>query len=72
MNIGVYILNPFFFIELMFLHRRRVQGHPKIEFVFVHATNFSFADNEFDAVPISFGLRNVVDVNRNFENWMFP
>lgn len=33
--------------------------HPEIEFVFADATKLPFKDNEFDAVTISFGLRNV-------------
>jgi len=37
--------------------------HPEIEFVFADATKLPFKDNEFDAVTISFGLRNVVDVD---------
>lgn len=36
--------------------------HPKIEFVFADATKLPFAKAEFDATTISFGLRNVVDV----------
>jgi len=36
--------------------------HPEIEFVFADATKLPFKDAEFDAVTISFGLRNVVDV----------
>jgi len=32
-----------------------------IEFVVADATNLPFRENEFDAVSISFGLRNVVD-----------
>ena len=36
--------------------------HPELEFVFADATNLPFKDAEFDAVSISFGLRNVVDV----------
>lgn len=40
------------------------QRHPDIEFVFADATALPFADNEFDVVTISFGLRNVVDVNK--------
>lgn len=39
--------------------RRR---HPNLQFVFADATALPFADAEFDAVTISFGLRNVVDV----------
>lgn len=38
--------------------------HPDLEFVFADATNLPFAANEFDATTISFGLRNVVDVNK--------
>ena len=38
--------------------------HPEIEFVFADATQLPFADNEFDAVTISFGLRNVVNVDK--------
>ena len=38
--------------------------HPDIEFVFADATNLPFKANEFDAVTISFGLRNVVDVEQ--------
>jgi demethylmenaquinone methyltransferase / 2-methoxy-6-polyprenyl-1,4-benzoquinol methylase len=36
--------------------RRR---HPKLEFVEADAENLPFGDDEFDAVTISFGLRNV-------------
>lgn len=38
--------------------------HPELEFVFADATNLPFKDAEFDAVSISFGLRNVVDVDK--------
>ena len=38
--------------------------HPELEFVFADATNLPFKDAEFDAVTISFGLRNVVDVDK--------
>ncbi|MFM6971807.1 MAG: bifunctional demethylmenaquinone methyltransferase/2-methoxy-6-polyprenyl-1,4-benzoquinol methylase UbiE [Rhodoluna sp.] len=38
--------------------------HPEIEFVFADATALPFADGEFDTVTISFGLRNVVDVEK--------
>lgn len=37
--------------------------HPKLEFVFADATKLPFKDAEFDATTISFGLRNVVDVD---------
>lgn len=38
--------------------------HPELEFKFADATNLPFKDAEFDTVTISFGLRNVVDVNQ--------
>jgi demethylmenaquinone methyltransferase/2-methoxy-6-polyprenyl-1,4-benzoquinol methylase len=38
--------------------------HPELEFVFADATNLPFKDAEFDATTISFGLRNVVDVQK--------
>lgn len=41
--------------------RERQAGNPNIEFVQADATALPFADNEFDAVTISFGLRNVVE-----------
>ena len=40
------------------------QRHPEIEFVFADATALPFEKNEFDAVTISFGLRNVVDTSK--------
>jgi demethylmenaquinone methyltransferase/2-methoxy-6-polyprenyl-1,4-benzoquinol methylase len=33
--------------------------HPELEFVFADAANLPFADQEFDTVTISFGIRNV-------------
>ena len=38
--------------------------HPELEFVFADATNLPVEANEFDATSISFGLRNVVDVEK--------
>lgn len=42
--------------------KRRHPNHPNLTFELADATQLPFADNEFDAVTISFGLRNVVDV----------
>ena len=36
--------------------------HPELDFRFADATNLPFDDKSVDAVTISFGLRNVVDV----------
>ena len=38
--------------------------HPEIEFVFADATALPFQKAEFNAVTISFGLRNVVDTSK--------
>ncbi|WP_166982550.1 demethylmenaquinone methyltransferase [Paramicrobacterium fandaimingii] len=46
----------------MIAEGKRRFGHlPNVDFVEADATNLPFADDEFDAVTISFGLRNVVD-----------
>lgn len=41
--------------------RRRHADNPLIEFVWADATNLPFEDDSFDAVTISYGLRNVND-----------
>lgn len=42
--------------------KRRHPNTPNLTFQIADATALPFADDEFDAVTISFGLRNVVDV----------
>jgi demethylmenaquinone methyltransferase / 2-methoxy-6-polyprenyl-1,4-benzoquinol methylase len=44
--------------RMLAIGRRR---HPGIEFVEANAQSLPFADHEFDAVSISFGLRNIAD-----------
>jgi len=44
--------------------RRRHDDVPNLEFVQADATDLPFADGEFDAVTMSFGLRNVIDPRR--------
>ncbi|GAB3396790.1 demethylmenaquinone methyltransferase [Humibacter soli] len=41
--------------------RQRQAGNPNVEFVQADATQLPFEDDSFDAVTISFGLRNIVD-----------
>jgi demethylmenaquinone methyltransferase/2-methoxy-6-polyprenyl-1,4-benzoquinol methylase len=41
--------------------RRQNAGDDRIEFVVADGTDLPFGDDEFDAVTISFGLRNIVD-----------
>jgi demethylmenaquinone methyltransferase/2-methoxy-6-polyprenyl-1,4-benzoquinol methylase len=58
---GVKVIAGDFSEGMLAVGRKR---HPEIEFVFADATKLPFADNEFDTVTISFGLRNVVDVKK--------
>ena len=58
---GVKVIAGDFSEGMLAVGRER---HPEIEFVFADATALPFGDNEFDAVTISFGLRNVVDVQK--------
>ena len=53
---GVKVIAGDFSKGMLAVGRKR---HPEIEFVFADATKLPFKDNEFDAVTISFGLRNV-------------
>ena len=55
---GVRVVAGDFSEGMLAVGRKR---HPELEFVFADATNLPFKDREFDAVTISFGLRNVVD-----------
>ena len=55
---GVRVVAGDFSEGMLAVGRKR---HPQLEFVFADATNLPFKDAEFDAVTISFGLRNVVD-----------
>jgi demethylmenaquinone methyltransferase/2-methoxy-6-polyprenyl-1,4-benzoquinol methylase len=47
--------------------RRRHAGNPRIEFVHADATDLPFDDDSFDAVTISFGLRNVVEPKKGLD-----
>jgi len=44
--------------------RRQQAGVPNIEFVVADGMDLPFADDEFDAVTISFGLRNISDPHK--------
>lgn len=58
---GIKVVAGDFSEGMLAVGRKR---HPEIDFVFADATNLPFKDAEFDAVTISFGLRNVVDVEK--------
>ena len=58
---GVKVIAGDFSEGMLAVGRKR---HPEIEFVFADATKLPFKDGEFDAVTISFGLRNVENVKK--------
>lgn len=57
---GVRVVAGDFSEGMLAVGRKR---HPELEFVFADATKLPFKAAEFDATTISFGLRNVVDVD---------
>lgn len=58
---GIRVVAGDFSTGMLAVGRKR---HPEIEFVFADATALPFEEAEFDAVTISFGLRNVVDTSK--------
>lgn len=58
---GAFVVAGDFSPGMIEVGRQRQAHVPNIEFVEADATALPFADNEFDAVTISFGLRNVVE-----------
>ncbi|MFC6356662.1 class I SAM-dependent methyltransferase [Luethyella okanaganae] len=58
---GATIIAADFSPGMVEVGRARQAGIPNIEFVQADATALPFANDEFDAVTISFGLRNVVE-----------
>ena len=58
---GAHVVAADFSEGMIAVGRSRHAGNPQLEFVQADATALPFADNEFDAVTISFGLRNVVE-----------
>lgn len=58
---GAQIVAADFSAGMIEVGRSRHADNPNIEFVQADATALPFKDGEFDAVTISFGLRNVVE-----------
>jgi len=56
---GAHVVAADFSGGMIEVGRTRHADNPNLEFVQADATALPFADNEFDAVTISFGLRNV-------------
>lgn len=58
---GAHVVAADFSAGMIEVGKARHAHNANIEFVQADATALPFADNEFDAVTISFGLRNVVE-----------
>ncbi|WP_246846310.1 class I SAM-dependent methyltransferase [Humibacter ginsenosidimutans] len=58
---GARVIAADFSPGMIAVGRQRQAGNPNIEFVQADATQLPFDDDSFDAVTISFGLRNIVD-----------
>ncbi|GAA1447218.1 class I SAM-dependent methyltransferase [Leifsonia poae] len=58
---GARVVAADFSAGMIEVGRARQAGNPFVEFVQADATALPFGDDEFDAVTISFGLRNIVD-----------
>ena len=58
---GAHVVAADFSEGMIAVGHERHARNPQMEFVQADATALPFADNEFDAVTISFGLRNVVE-----------
>ena len=58
---GAHVVAADFSAGMIEVGKARHAHNPDIEFVQADATALPFKDNEFDAVTISFGLRNVVE-----------
>ena len=61
---GARVVAADFSEGMLRLGRLRQQHNPFVEFVQADATQLPFGDASFDAVSISFGLRNVVEPKR--------
>ncbi|MFF1635597.1 bifunctional demethylmenaquinone methyltransferase/2-methoxy-6-polyprenyl-1,4-benzoquinol methylase UbiE [Leifsonia sp. NPDC058248] len=58
---GARVVAADFSAGMIEVGRSRQAGNPFVEFVQADAMELPFGDDEFDAVTISFGLRNIVD-----------
>ena len=61
---GAHVVAADFSDGMLDVGRRRHASNPNLEFVYADALDLPFRDDEFDAVTISFGLRNVEDPHR--------
>jgi len=61
---GAHVVAADFSPGMIEVGRRQQAGVPNIEFVVADGMDLPFADDEFDAVTISFGLRNISDPHK--------
>lgn len=61
---GARVVAADFSKGMLAVGRAKHHANPRLEFVFADALALPFGDDEFDAVTISFGLRNVTDPKR--------
>lgn len=64
---GAFVVPCDFSLGMLAVGKRR---HPELDFVAGDAMQLPFRDNVFDAVTISFGLRNVQDTSRALEEML--
>jgi demethylmenaquinone methyltransferase/2-methoxy-6-polyprenyl-1,4-benzoquinol methylase len=64
---GAHVVAADFSEGMLEVGRRRHAGNSRIEFVHADATDLPFDDDSFDAVTISFGLRNVVEPKKGLD-----
>ncbi len=53
--------------NMLAIARQKAKTHKNIKFIQADVLNLPFEDNSFDAVFISFGLRNLQDLNKGIE-----
>jgi demethylmenaquinone methyltransferase / 2-methoxy-6-polyprenyl-1,4-benzoquinol methylase len=60
---GAFVVACDFSLGMLRVGKHGTHGHPELSFVGGDALRLPFADASFDAVTISFGLRNVSDID---------
>jgi len=60
---GAFVVPCDFSLGMLHVGKHGRHGHPELSFVGGDALRLPFADASFDAVTISFGLRNVSDID---------